>query len=163
MEIPQVQFLENVVDVPVVCDVRCFCVSKQKIVEVPQLPSRVGLVQFLDKVADMPVVVLFFDKVVDVPCCAGARLQLARCGADRGVMPQIIEIVEVIQLARWRCRRCSSCGFGRPYDHAATLGLATVKVPQIQFIARVRGQSSCATENGTRLFSVVVMAVVTIL
>ena len=36
-----------------------------KTVEVPQLPSR-WVVQFLDKVVDMPVVVQPFDKVVDV-------------------------------------------------------------------------------------------------
>ena len=40
------------------------------------------------------------------------------------------------------CRRCSSCGYGRPCVHAATLGLATVEVPQIQFIAGVSGHSS---------------------
>ena len=33
-------------------------------------------------------------------------------------------------------------GYGRPCDHAATLGVATVEVPQIQFIARVSGHSS---------------------
>ena len=36
-------------------------------------------------------------------------IQLARCGADRGIVPQIMEeFVKVIQLSRWRCRRCSS-------------------------------------------------------
>ena len=49
-------------------------------------------------------------------------------------------------------------GCGRPCDHAATV--ATVAVPQIQFIARVRGQSSCATEKGTRLSAVVVVPVI---
>ena len=39
----------------------------KKTVEVPQLPSRVGFVQFLDKVVDTPTVVQFFDKVADVP------------------------------------------------------------------------------------------------
>ena len=33
-------------------------------------------------------------------------------------------------------------GCGRPCDHAATSGLATVKVPQTQFIAGVGGHSS---------------------
>ena len=46
------------------------------------------------------------------PCCAGAR----------------------------RCRRCSSCGFGRPYDHAATLGLV---------IARVSGHCSSEQRRGS--------------
>ena len=34
------------------------------------------------------------------------------------------------------------CGCGRRCDHAATLGLATEKVPQTQFIAGVGGHSS---------------------
>ena len=46
--------------------------------------------------------------------------------------------------------------FSRPCYHAATV--ATVAVTQIQVIARVRGQSSCATENGTRFFAVAVLA-----
>ena len=37
-----------------------------KTVEVPQLPSHL-VVQFLDKVVDMPVVVQRVDNVVDVP------------------------------------------------------------------------------------------------
>ena len=40
------------------------------------------------------------------------------------------------------CRRRSSCGYGRP------CGLATVEVPQIQFIAGVSGHSS-SPETGT--------------
>ena len=39
--------------------------------------------------------------------------------------------------------------YGRPCVYAATLGLATVEVPQIQFIAGVSGHSSCGTETGT--------------
>ena len=46
--------------------------------------------------------------------------------------------------------------YGRPCGHAETV--ATVEVPQIQFIARVRGQSSCATGNGTRLSAFLVLA-----
>ena len=39
MKIPQVQFLEKVVDVPVVCDVRCLFETVQKTAEVLQLRS----------------------------------------------------------------------------------------------------------------------------
>ena len=42
--------------------------------------------------------------------------QLLRVGADRGVVPQIMEEFVMV---RW-CRRCSSCGYGRLCDHAAT-------------------------------------------
>ena len=49
-------------------------------------------------------------------------------------------------------------GCERPCDHTETLGFATVAVAQIQFIARVRGQSSCATGHGTGLFAVVGLA-----
>ena len=34
------------------------------------------------------------------------------------------------------------CGYGRPCDHAATVCLAPIDVPQIQFVARVCRQSS---------------------
>ena len=43
VEIPQVQFLEKVVDVPVVCNVRCLFETVHKTVAVPQLPFRVGV------------------------------------------------------------------------------------------------------------------------
>ena len=36
--------------------------------------------------------------------------------------------------------------------------MSTVKVPQIQFIAGVRGHSYCATETGTMFSAVAVMA-----
>ena len=49
---------------------------------------------------------------------------------------------------------------GRPCDHAATFVSSTVEVPQIQFTARVRGHSCCATETGTQLPAVVGMAAV---
>ena len=39
----------------------------------------------------------------------------------------------------WRCRRCSSCGYVRRCEYAATRCLATVNVPQTQFIAGVCG------------------------
>ena len=67
--------------------------TELKTVKVPQL-------QYSDKVVDVPVV-----QVVVVP-----QVQL--------------------------------CSYGRRCDHAATLGLATVEVPQIQFIAGVSGHSS---------------------
>ena len=40
------------------------------------------------------------------------------------------------------------CGYGRPCDHAETLGFAILEVLQIQFIARVSGHSS-SPETGT--------------
>ena len=49
VEIPQAQFLEKVVDVPVECNVRCFVETVQKTVEVLQLA-------LIDKVDDVPVV-----------------------------------------------------------------------------------------------------------
>ena len=72
MEIPQVQFLEKVVDVPVVCDVWCLVETVQKTVEVLQLA-------LVDKVDDVPVVqvvvgvswkvplIQFTGRVVDLP------------------------------------------------------------------------------------------------
>ena len=41
---------------------------------------------------------------------------------------------------------------------STTVLLLTVKVPQVQFIAGVRGHSCCATETGTQLSAVAVMA-----
>ena len=78
-----------------------------KTVEVPQLPSRL-VVQFMDKVVDVPVVVRqgpAAQKMVEFP-----QLQFL----DKGN------------------RRC-----GRPCDHAATFVSSTVEVPQIQFTGRV--------------------------
>ena len=62
----------------------------QKTVEVPQLPSR-WVVQFLDKVVDMPVVVQRVEKVIDVPVVQ---------------MPQFIDgmDVPVIMQRRWVSR-----------------------------------------------------------
>ena len=48
-------------------------------------------------------------------------------------------------------------GCGRRCDHATTSGLL-LEVPQTQFIARVRGHSSCATETVPMLSAVLVMA-----
>ena len=59
VEVPQLQFIIVGLEMHSIETV-------QKTVEVPQLPSR-WVVQFLDKVVDMPVVVLRVDKVVDVP------------------------------------------------------------------------------------------------
>ena len=59
--------------------------------------------------------------------------QLLRFGADRGVVPQIMEEIVVR-----RCRRCSSCGYGRPCDHAATWGSE-----QLLVMAAVKGFSTC--------------------
>ena len=60
VEVPQLQFIIVGLEMHLIETV-------QKTVEVPQLPSRVGFVQFLDKVVDMPVVVQRVCKVVDVP------------------------------------------------------------------------------------------------
>ena len=62
MDIPQVQFLEKVVDVPVVCNVWCLLETVQKTVEVLQLA-------LIDKVDDVPVVqvVVWFSRTVKVP------------------------------------------------------------------------------------------------
>ena len=43
-------------------------------------------------------------------------------------------------------------GYGRPCDHAVTLCVATVEVPQIQFIAGVSGHYSC-NRDGYSAFS----------
>ena len=48
-------------------------------------------------------------------------------------------------------------GCGRRCDHAATSGLL-LEVPQTQFIARVRGHSSCTTATVTMLSAVWVVA-----
>ena len=89
-----------------------------------------GFVQFFDKVVDTPVVVQFFDKVADV-------LVVQVLGGAAGAVPSV---------------------FGRPCDHAATLGLATVKVPQIQLIAGSQWALQFATDTGT-LFCVGMAAV----
>ena len=84
MEIPQVQFLEKVVDVPVVCDVRCLIETVQETVEVPQL-------QCVDKVVDVPVVqvvdvgfVQFLDKVVGMTVGQGSAFAVHRQGPHYG-------------------------------------------------------------------------------
>ena len=41
---------------------------------------------------------------------------------------------------------------------STTVLLLTVKVPQIQFIAGIFGHSCCATETGTQLSAVAVVA-----
>ena len=69
VEIPQVQFLEKVVDVPVVCNVRCMFETVQKTVEVLQLT--------------------LFDKGGRFPCCAGRRRGLVNSeGASDSVHRQ---------------------------------------------------------------------------
>ena len=125
-EIPQVQFLVW----PVVVLGQGLS-SRQRTVDVPQLPSRVGFVQFLDKVVDMPIVVLFFDKVVDVPVVQVSEVPKVqfRCGADRGVMPQIMGM-KVTQLS-W----CGADGGARVSGHfsshrdgyASSVGMAAMK------------------------------------
>ena len=62
VEVPQLQFIIVGLEMHLIETV-------QKTVEVPQLPSR-WVVQFLDKVVDLPFVVQRVDKVVDVPVLA---------------------------------------------------------------------------------------------
>ena len=110
------------------------------------------------------------DKVLDV-CCASPASSGA-VGVETVELPQLQPIerghcCRMPVVCNNRCRvvpsaensrRSRSCsaltiwsmsllaqfidGYGRPYDHAATLGLATVEAPHIQFIARVSGHSS---------------------
>ena len=114
----------------------------QKTVEFPQLPSRVGFVQFLDKVVATPVVVQIFDKVADVLLCrcsevvqtcrklwCSAVAVLGQGGHARCCERQVRGGVDVPVIMQRRC-------------------LATVKVPQIQFIAGVSGHS-CSQQWGT--------------
>ena len=123
-----VQFLNKVVDVPVVVPpvrlrgllsgrvLQRFVeqiidkdgLTVQKTVHVPQLPSR-WVVQFLDKVVDMPVVVQRVDKVVDVP------------------VVQVLQFIDGLDVAMILQRQVVS---------------RTVEVPQTQFIARVCRHSS---------------------
>ena len=51
----------------------------------------------------------------------------------------------------WRCRRCSSRGFGRPCDHAETVFSGTVEVPQIQLIAWFGGHPSSQQRQVSQL------------
>ena len=140
----------------------------------PQKPIEILQLQLIDKMVDF--------------CCAGpadsSLLSVRRhsrshsCSLSYSCLDKVVDIPVGVQrqmLGGSECRklrRSRSCStsdkvvdvpvgavhqrFGRPRDHAATV--ATEEVPQIQFIAGVRGQSSCATENGTRLSEVVVMA-----
>ena len=88
----------------------------QKTVEVPQLPSR-WVVQFLDKVVDMPVVVQRVDKVIDVPVVQ---------------MPQFIDgmDVPVIMQRRWVSRTVPQIqSIARVCRHSSS---AQRRVPTVQ-------------------------------
>ena len=101
------------------------CAVCEETVEIPQ-PQPVSS---LDKIVDMPVV---FNDICLVSECRKLRRSRSCSTTDK--------VVDVPVGAVHR-------RFGRPCDHAATV--ATMEVPQIQFIAGVLGQSSCATEKGT--------------
>ena len=79
-----------------------------KTVEVPQLPS-LWVVQFLDKVVDMPVVVQRVDKVVDVPVQVPQFID----GLDvavimhRQLVSRSVEVPQIQFIARV-CRHSSS-------------------------------------------------------
>ena len=89
-------FVVTVVDVPVV-----------QVVDVG--------VQFLDTVVDLPVVV----QVV-----ALWSRQCSPWSSAVAVLGQGGDMPVVSTTGARRCRRCSSCGCGRPCDYAATSGLA---------------------------------------
>ena len=75
----------------------------------------VGVVQFLDKVVDVPVVVQCVDKMVDVPV---VKVLGHTAGAVLAVMDVAVIIQRLVVVSR------------------------TVEVPQIQFIAPICGHSS---------------------
>ena len=92
---------------------------------------RVPTVQTVQKTGKIPQV-LFLDTVE-------TRYDSAEnCG-----------ISAVAVLSRWSMSLFMQFidGCGRPYAYAVTLGLL-LEVPQTQFIARVRGHSSCTAETG---------------
>ena len=94
--------------------------------------------------------VQFLDKLLPARCCACQRLWCAvpmwsrswRHATDHG------EIAKVMELARRRCRRCSSCGFVPVIMQRRSVS-RTVEVPQIQFIAGVSGHS-CSQQRWIR-------------
>ena len=91
MEIPQVQFLEKVVDVPVACDVWCLVETVQKTVEVLQLT-------LIDKVDDVPFVkvVVRVSRTVEVPQIQFiADLQTFQFATETGTHS------ETVQLSAW--------------------------------------------------------------
>ena len=146
---------------PAIPVVRDFAMQRQepifqKVVEVPQI-------QFFDRVVDFSVVsrdVFPQCKLCRRPArshrwCSWTRLGRPLLYNDRCLGSDSAEhcgISAVAVLTRWSMSLFVQFidGNGRPCDHAATSGLS-LEVPQTQFVARVRGHSSCTTETGTML------------
>ena len=110
--------------------------------------SRVPTVAafFMDKVVDMPFVFNDICPWFSVQKTA-VFLQLSRSlkVADVPVV-QVVLVPQVLSAAM------------EPVIAATSSFSSTVEVPQIPFIARVSGHSCCATETGTQLSAVAVMA-----
>ena len=75
-------------------------------------------------------------KVVDMPVVFNDRCRVSECRNCEGPAVASDKVVFAGAIHR---------RFGRPCDHAETI--ATVKMPQTQFIAGVSGPSCCATET----------------
>ena len=108
----------------------------QKTVEVPQLPSRVGFVQFLHKVVDMPVVGQIFDKAADVPVVQARRWsrRAENCGVPQLQFSDKVDMPEVPGGAAGAVPAVMDVAVVTQRQVGV---LPTVEVPQIQFIARV--------------------------
>ena len=85
------------------------------VVDVPVVQVVDVGVQFLDTFVDLPVVV----QVVGL-----WSRQCSPWSSAVAVLGQGGDMPVVSTTGAWRCRRCSSCGCGRPCDYAATSGLA---------------------------------------
>merc|ERR1712064_178886 len=93
MGVPQLQFIDKVVDIPVVAQRQIPMVQTvQKTVEIPQL-------QYIDKVVDVPVVQIV-EKIVEVPEIQ--TVQGTQTSESLGTAPvrQVAqaEIVEVVEM-----------------------------------------------------------------
>ena len=127
---------------------------EQKSVEVPQL-------QFSDRwwharcCDDRCMAVQFLDKAVFMPVACRSCWGPSRRGKNCGV-PQLQFStrwpMSLLSGAR-RCRRCSSCGCGRPCDRAETVLSRTLKGASDSVHRALWGHSSCATETGARAVS----------
>ena len=94
----------------------------------------------------MPVVVQFFDMVVDVPVVqiVDGGVQFLDTVVDMPVIVHVVFVVlKTVEVPQLQYRQGGRCllraghrRFGRPCDHAATLSLQQ-GVPQIQFTGRV--------------------------
>ena len=119
LEVPQLQFIFEFLRMHPIETVH-------KTVEVPQLPLRGVSSSWTMSLTYRCCAVL--RQGGRCPCCADAWLQLARRGADRGVMPQIMEIVsvirDVVQIVAsyhrsWKSWRCTAFAmWSRSWRHA---------------------------------------------